>query len=184
MDSYRDKDGTEHQIEITLRTRRAFRDLLSVDLLAVGKDPTALREFLGKLATDDEYLLQVIAIAEHTTVEALESAYDATTLEAAGDAFMEALTDFFPDSSPMKKPLRKLLDRLRSNQAQLGAQAEQTLIDSVDDLDLSMVTSGSMIPTNGSSESPPAADTSTDHGNSSLSENCSGVTAESPINNS
>lgn len=184
MRQYTDMRGKSHPLEITLATRRMLRDQLNIDLVACSTDPTQLQALLTAIS-DDDYLLRVLAICEQTEVGELEQVFSDDTLAAAGDAFMEALTDFFRDSSPLKQPLRKLLDRLRTHMATHQGAAQEALTHVVETLDLSTVPSLSPTPTNGSAVSPPAADISTAQpGNETLSESCSGSTGESRINNS
>lgn len=153
MRQYLDATGKVHKIEITLQTRRDVRDVLGIDLVMLSRDPASLESLLHRVSDVDK-LIEFCGVLEGSTVEQLEAEWNADTAEAAGIAVVEAIADFFPQSSPLKKPLQSLMDKAKAGQAIAADAIEQKLMRAVDELDLLTVVSQQTIPTNGFAESP------------------------------
>jgi len=132
---YKDKAGQPHSISITLLTRRQIRDQLGVDLLAAAHDPQQLTQILDGISSGD-LLWRMLAVIEGTTEDALLSVADGTTEENAGTALLQAIIDFFPQSSPLREPLRKLMVQAEATQAELASTVEQALLAAIDGIDI------------------------------------------------
>jgi hypothetical protein len=165
MRTYRDIHGTEHQVQITLGLRSQIREQLQVDLLQAAVKPERLQEILTKVVDDDGFLFSVLSILEQRTVADLMSVFDGETLEQAGTAFLQALIDFFPRSSPMKEPLRTLTEKVERQQQLVHQTVQEGLMQLVQSMDLNTEASSSETPTNGSGESPASAILSVVNGN-------------------
>lgn len=135
MAQYRDRAGQPHSISITLLTRRQIRDQLGVDLLAAAHDPQQLTQILDDISSGD-LLWRMLAVIEGTTEDALLSVADGTTEEQAGTALLQAIIDFFPQSSPLREPLRRLVVQAKITQANTASTVEQMLLAAIDGTDI------------------------------------------------
>lgn len=135
MAQYRDRAGQPHSISITLLTRRQIRDQLGVDLLAAAHDPQQLTQILDDISSGD-LLWRMLAVIEGTTEDALLSVADGTTEEQAGTALLQAIIDFFPQSSPLREPLRRLVVQAEITQAEAASTVEQMLLAAIDGTDI------------------------------------------------
>lgn len=158
MHSYMDKDGKEHVLNLNLGTRRRLKELLNVDLLAAAADPKVLDAMLTALATDQDHLLAVLSVVECIRVEELEQAFDGTTLDNAGTALVEAIIEFFPESSPVRRPLLDLMQKAQAYRDKAVKTISEGMLEQVSSLDLDTVFSSSETSMNGSGESPLSAD--------------------------
>ena len=129
MRSYKDINGVEHTLQITLGTRRKLVEALKVDLLQCATDPKLLNELLTNLATDPEYLLKTLAVIEGTTAEALEAVSDGTTNDESAVALVEAIVEFFPESNPIRRTLLDLMSKAKAYRGQwvtkIGAEMQR-----------------------------------------------------------
>jgi hypothetical protein len=103
--AFTDLRGVEHQVKITLAGRRKIRDATEVDLLRAVENPEVLGEVLRRITEDDDFVLTALGAILDIPAETLEAAADSTVYADASTAFVEAIVDFFPASSPLKKPL-------------------------------------------------------------------------------
>jgi len=149
MRQYQDKDGNVHTVEITLLTRKHLRERHGVDVAACAYDAGELDKLLRHVQ-DADSLFAILATIEGVSVESLLAAADGDTEEAAGTAFLESLIDFFRQSSPLKRPLQALVDRVRQHQRTTGEVAETALMDLVRSVDIGKAVSGSAPATSGS----------------------------------
>jgi hypothetical protein len=145
---YRDKTSRLHEVTISLVERRKIREQLGVDLVAAAHNPETLRNMLDRIATG-EILWDMLAIIEGTTVDDLLACGDGSTEEAAGTALLQAIIDFFPQSSPLKEPLRGLVVKAAAAQEELQVQLESQLMVAVSDLDLRSALTASAALTSG-----------------------------------
>ena len=99
-------DGKTHQVKLTMAARRKIREATEIDLLRAVENPELLSEVLTRITEDDEFVLTALGAVLDIPVETLEAAADATVYADASTALVEAIVDFFPDSSPLKRPLR------------------------------------------------------------------------------
>jgi hypothetical protein len=158
--TYKDLNGQEHRLLITLATRQRLIDQHGVDLVECAVKPEALEAFLTQLVEPDK-LFQVLATVEACNVEALLSAADLQVQESAGAALIEALADFFPQSSPLKAALVALVQKVKGVQTTAAEEAETAMLNLINTMDISKVLSESSQPTNGSAESVQSPDAQT-----------------------
>lgn len=160
MRHYTDTKGQQHAVEITLRTRAAIKARHDLDLLACASKPDVLEGLLSRVVEDDAFLFELLSIIEGVPLESLQNAADGSTLEAASQAFLEALIDFFPASSPLRRPLRELNTKALAHHSNVAGTIEAGMLQTVSTMDFPTALSGSLTVTNGSAESLPAAATS------------------------
>lgn len=158
MHRYMDKDGKEHVLNLNLGTRRRLKELLNVDLLAAAADPKVLDAMLTALATDQDHLLAVLSVVECIRVEELEEAFDGTTLDVAATALVEEIIAFFPESSPVRRPLLDLMQKAQAYRDKAVKTISDGMLQQVSSLDLDTVFSSSETSTNGFGASPLSAD--------------------------
>lgn len=94
MRTFRDKNGTEHNVEFTIGTMRRVKKDLDIDL-------TSLTEVsVIELLADVISCVDILHIATDTTMDADEFAdvLGGDSCEHALDAMFAALADFFPSS--------------------------------------------------------------------------------------
>ena len=124
---YVDIAGVEHVLRITLATARRLKESVQIDLLKAVSEPATLKQLLDRIGEDPAFVLEFLAIVEGVSAEALEAVADATVLEAASTAMVEAIIDFFPESSPLKGPIRNLMTQVEINQKASSALIEAAL---------------------------------------------------------
>lgn len=103
--TFTDLAGKTHAVKITMAARRRVRDATEIDLLRAVERPEVMREVLKRLP-DDEFVVTVLAAILGVTPESIEAEADTTVYVDASTALVEAIVDFFPDSSPIKESLR------------------------------------------------------------------------------
>jgi hypothetical protein len=146
---YVDIAGVEHVLRITLATARQLRESVQIDLLKAVSEPATLKQLLDRIGEDPAFVFEFLAIVEGVSAEALEAVADATVLEAASTAMVEAIIDFFPESSPLKGPIRNLMTQVEINQKASSALIEAALENAISEAfrsaesSLPMATSGS-----------------------------------------
>jgi hypothetical protein len=124
---YVDLTGAEHALRITLGTARRLKESVQIDLLKAVSEPATLQQLLDRIGEDPAFVFEFLAIVEGVSAEALEAVADATVLEAASTAMVEAIVDFFPESSPLKGPIRNLMTQVELNQKASAALIEAAL---------------------------------------------------------
>jgi len=100
--AFKDSGGRPWVVEVNVTTARRVKALLGVNLLTlVGRDGA---KALGDLLDDHFTLVDVLYVlcldqagAEGVTDEGFGRLMGGDVLEAAADAFLEALIDFFPN---------------------------------------------------------------------------------------
>ena len=102
-DTFRDMAGREWRVRLTLGVLTAVRKATGVSLGDVMQKPDRLAEFL---CDDPVRFGQVVwccveadAAARGVTADDFYAAFDGSTLEAAGEAVLVAVVDFFPRSA-------------------------------------------------------------------------------------
>lgn len=157
MQTYHDKDGKPHKLEINLGTRFAIKKAHGFDLLKAAGDIAHFGEILDKISTDEEFFLSLIAIVEKTTAEQLMTVLDGTSYQAAESAFVEAMIDFFPQSSPIREPLREAIRKQNTLAGLMQEQVTTLMTKAVRSEDFTRALTESRTRTNGSGESPELA---------------------------
>ncbi len=158
MRTYLDKDGHTHSVDITLLTRRAIKVSHGIDLLDAAVRPDLLNEIMTK-CEDDEFLFGLLSVIEGTTPEALLAVADGSMLEGAAAAFVQALIDFFPKSSPLRQPILDMVEKSIAYRTDVLTKIGDGMKLKVEQIDLPTVFSESTTVTSGSGESPLPVDT-------------------------
>lgn len=159
MQTYHDKNGEPHTLDITLGARFAIKKAHGLDLLQAAGDLEHFGKILDKIAADEEFFLTLIAIVEKTTPEALMTVLDGTSYQAAESAFVEAMIDFFPQSSPIREPMREAIRKQDTLAGLMREQVRTLMTTAVRSEDFTRVLNESNRRRNGSGELPePAAE--------------------------
>lgn len=124
-------DGKTYQVKLTMAARRKIREATEIDLLRAVENPELLSEVLTRITEDDEFVLTALGAVLDIPVETLEAAADATVYADASTALVEAIVDFFPDSSPLKKPLRLAVENGTILTESRAAIIEATLMQAI-----------------------------------------------------
>ena len=148
MRRYTDRHGQEHVVEITLLTRRRILDAMEIDLVKCAHEDGALRSMLDELSQDDT-VWQMLSIIEGKPIETLMEAADGTTHEAASVALLGAIADFFPQGSPLKAPILRLMERIQQAKATAEEVAREILMEIVEAVPINSEPIGAVVPTNG-----------------------------------
>ncbi len=129
MPHFTDTAGHRWNLALSVGTVKRVRELSGVDLLTILDKPQALVD----LASDPVRFVDVLFIvikpqADQIGIcdEAFGESLDGETVEAATDAFLEALVDFFPGAR--KTTLKRVLDRAKGT-ARLAEGALQKALD-------------------------------------------------------
>lgn len=149
--SYKDIRGNVHELTITIATRNRLKDQLEIDLAGLWVYPEKLEQFLTTVL-ETEKLWKVLGVLEGVPADDLMNAANGDTEEQAGMALLQALTDFFPQSHPVTKGMKTLLDRVRKANHIHQEAAGKLLAGLATSLDLSTVFSSADPSTNGSGE--------------------------------
>jgi hypothetical protein len=153
MQTYQDKDGKTHTLDINLGARFAIKKAHGFDLLRAASDLVHFGELLDKIAADEEFLFSLISIVEEKQPEELMAVLDGTSYQAAESAFVEALIDFFPQSSPLREPVREAIRKQETLAGLMRDQVKTLMTTAVNSADFSKVLSESITRTSGSGES-------------------------------
>ena len=124
-------DGRTHQVKLTMAARRKIREATEIDLLRAVEKPELLSEVLTRITEDDEFVLTALGAVLDVPLETLEAVADATVYADASTALVEAIVDFFPDSSPIKKPLRLAVENGTILTESRAAIIEATLMQAI-----------------------------------------------------
>ena len=99
MSTFRDTAGREYEIKFNVGKAGRLKSVLGVDLL----DLTAIQQLMAKLAHDRVLLCRALFLASKPVQEGLTvaeddfwDAMDADTLDAALEAFVGGLIEFYP----------------------------------------------------------------------------------------
>jgi len=132
--TFKDTENRDWTVEITVGAVKRVRAALDVDLYSLIDDKAA---GLAKLMNDPCMLVAVIFVLcreqaekQEVSEEQFGNALGGDTLEACADAFLEALTDFFPSRS--RAPLRKIAQKGK----QISEKATALLEKRIDALDV------------------------------------------------
>ncbi len=124
MSHFTDTANRRWNLAINVGTVKRVRELTDVDLLAILDRPQMLSDLAGDPVRFVDVLFVVVkpqADQMQLTDEQFGEALDGSSIEAATDAFLEALVDFFPGAR--RATLQKVLGRAK----EVSAQAEATL---------------------------------------------------------
>lgn len=124
-------DGKTHSVKITMAGRRKIREATEIDLLRAVEKPDLLTEVLTRITEDDEFVLTALGALLDVSAESLEAVADATVYADASTALVEAIVDFFPDSSPIKRPLRLAVENGTIVTESRAAVIEATLMQAI-----------------------------------------------------
>ena len=152
MSTFIDMLGERHELTITLAHRALIKNRTGWDLVELAHKPEQLQALLEALQADDDLLWQILSVLTGKAAEALLAAADGSTLEDASAALLEAITDFFPASSPLRRPLENLWKQLQWTRQQAAGAIEEQLLTAVNRLDIASVISGSTLSTSGSGD--------------------------------
>lgn len=170
MRTYKDMTGNEHSVTITLGVRRRLKEVLNVDLLAAATNQQRLSDLMTSIATDADFLIKALAIVESCSGRSetvpdlsvimanLEAVFDATTIDNAATCLLEAIIDFFPESSPVRRPLLDLMEKAKTYRGKVVAEIEAAIQDKANHLDWDTAFSSLNESMSGSGESQPAVD--------------------------
>ena len=130
--SYTDNAGHRWQISVTVSTIRRVRDEAGVDLAAAGRTAPGGESVLERLATDPVLLADVLyaivrpeAEAREVTPEQFGEALAGDAVEAAADALVEEIVDFFP--TPVRARWRRAMDLAKAVRSRNEAQVDREL---------------------------------------------------------
>ena len=151
--TFTDLRGQVYELKITLATRRKIRDACEVDLLAAIQDTALLQSVLTRITEDDEFVLSAVGVIVGVDASALEEAADAQVYADASTALVEAIVDFFPSSSPVRKPLQTVLDNQTLMRQAEGEIVEATMMRAIREA-FGTASNASQTQTNGSGECP------------------------------
>jgi hypothetical protein len=114
-----------------MAARRRVRDATEIDLLRAVERPEILSDVLTRITEDDEFVVTALGAILGVTPESIEAEADATVYAEASTALVEAIVDFFPDSSPLKKPLRLAVESSTILTESRAAIIEATLMQAI-----------------------------------------------------
>lgn len=130
--SYTDNAGHRWQISVTVSTIRRVRDEAGVDLAAAGRTAPGGEGVLERLATDPVLLADVLyaivrpeAEAREVTPEKFGEALAGDAVEAAADALVEEIVDFFP--TPVRARWRRAMDLAKEARSRNEAEVDAEL---------------------------------------------------------
>lgn len=152
MSSFVDKLGERHELSINLAHRARIKTRTGWDLVELAHKPERLQALLEALQAEDDLLWEILSVLTGKPATALLAAADGSTLEDASAALLEAITDFFPASSPLRRPLENLWRQLQRTRQQAAGAIEEQLTAAVNRLDIASVISVSALSTSGSGE--------------------------------
>jgi hypothetical protein len=157
MHTFTDATGRTWSVAINVDTVRRVKALAGVNLMDVVEG-----QLVARLQTDPVLLCDVLyavckpqADAQNVTDEDFGRSMAGDAIEAATEALLEDLTDFFP--SGQRGLMRKALGKLKTYQAKALAVASQKL----DSPDLEKRLEDLLAPVGGSSSSSPASSDAT-----------------------
>lgn len=123
MKNFKDTEGRDWTIAVTMGSVRRVKDLAGVNLAHITEGDT-----LQRLASDPEMLCRTIWAMVHPQAESRGVSEDAffdsmggDSIEAATVALLEDLPDFFPKSR--REVLRRAVDKLTEIEAAAAAMA-------------------------------------------------------------
>lgn len=147
MSKFKDRTGSEHQLEISYGTARTLKAECDLDLPACLTSPDKLVEIMKSLADPVTLVASLAVILKRPSVEELFELFDGDSLVAAETALIDAIIDFFPDRQ--RQILRRLLTSLNKHQQQTGQAAVSQAEAAIDRLDWSTVLNTSATHGNG-----------------------------------
>jgi uncharacterized FAD-dependent dehydrogenase len=133
--SFTDLEGETWAIRVTFADVRAVKDELGFDLPAMFDNGFA---GLARLGTDFELLVSVVfALCKRQAEErkigpdAFAARMGGDTLEAAADAVVDAVTDFFPGQKA-RETIRSVTNRLKRTSASVMERLPSQLLGELD----------------------------------------------------
>ena len=130
--TFKDKTGDEWSLEITVKTAMDAKAQLGVDISSLNE------ELLTRLSEDAELLGSLLFLTcekqiDHRGLDAdtFFERFDGDTVEQAGNAWFEALIDFFPQQR--REALRTMKDRLDGLDERLASKASHLMTENLDE---------------------------------------------------
>lgn len=131
MEIFRDLKGREWRLQITVGTVRKVRSVLKLDLYDVSSEG-----FIKVIVDDTEKLVDMFYLLLEDQAKELDvneqsfaEGFGGDTIDEATTAFLNELTNFFPQSK--REPAKKILAKTRK----LVGMATEKLMQKVDQLD-------------------------------------------------
>jgi hypothetical protein len=146
-----DRHGTTHRVAFTVRQAMQIKEHCGLDLLATLHATDHVDPVLTRLAENPSLVLAVLSIVESIAEKDLNAFYDlfdGDAFQAASEALIWGLIDFFP--SRPRRILLAILKRTQSQWAAIGDQAEQEIIEKINQPEFTSVLSQSMTHGSGS----------------------------------
>lgn len=130
MPKFKDTEGREWNVAITTATLKRVRELTGVKLgEAVADGFKVLNELFHDFEKLGDVLFAIVkpeADKDGVTSEQFGSALGGDVLNAASEAMVKALVDFFPDAKT-RECLRRAISKNKEVQAMLGEQAAKLI---------------------------------------------------------
>ena len=130
MRTFKDSKGRPWTLDITVYAVRRVRAETEVDLYSLVDDKAA---GLAKLVNDPVKLIDVLyclvageAAVKNVSADDFGAAFSGDSLEAAADAFVGAIIDFFPNRQA-RESLQKLMAKSRSLASTILTRAEREI---------------------------------------------------------
>lgn len=160
MKTFRTTDGFEWEVRVNVLAIKRVEEATGIRLTAIVDDEATRQSVLGDDLRFVDVLIALIrpqVEAQGRSVESVLEVMDAETLEAAVQAIMEGLFDFFPE--PRKGLLMKAWGKAKVAMEKLGAAQIAVASQRIDEIDveseiLRFPTSPQQTPTNCASSLP------------------------------
>jgi hypothetical protein len=130
--TFTDNAGRSWQIAVTVSTIRRVRAEAGVDLAAAGRTAPGGESVLERIASDPVLLADALyaivrpeAEARKITPEQFGEALAGDAVEAAADALVEEIVDFFP--TPVRARWRRAMDLAKAARSRNEAQVDREL---------------------------------------------------------
>ena len=130
MPSFRDNQDRRYTIDLTIGSAKRVRDTVGVNLLRILDEPQMLADLSGDPIqfVDMLYVLVQPQVKEYgLTDEQFGESLAGDSIEAATNAFLEALVAFFPPAR--RAALRKILDRATDHLARQESELKRIVDD-------------------------------------------------------
>lgn len=132
--TWTDNQKNRHDVLITVAVARRLKAECELDLMACIRKPEGLHQILHRFADNPEEIVAALSVIEDSKdPTAFAGLFDGEALEAASEALLSGIADFFP--SRPKKALLALLTRCKQAAEMTGDKAVEdieTLLNSPD----------------------------------------------------
>lgn len=130
--AWKDRNGKTHVVQFTMRSAMQIRDQCEVDLLAPLQSADKVQPVMTQLAQSPQLVLELLSIVENIPEAELTQffdLFDGDAFEAASEAVLWAIIEFFPQRPRMI--FLAILKRTREAWATLGQTAETEILERV-----------------------------------------------------